>query len=212
MRLGGGHQRRAHGYLIGLYNVESILVFLAFFQAVSLPAGIAFAQSVNGLISGTVVDQQHGSVPEAIVQITDELKTTSQTTQTDEKGYFTFSGLRPGKYTLSVEKNGFEKLEKRDILLLTADRLSVGTLTLKIGPGTEVVTVTSENPPVDTTSSEQSAVISAEEMTALPVIGNDYVSLTKTIPGSTYLGFQRSRSQASRSLAGQEGRFTSSWL
>jgi hypothetical protein len=188
MRLGGGHQRRAHGCLIGLYNVESILVFLAFFQAVSLPAGIAFAQSVNGLISGTVVDQQHGSVPEATVQITDELKTTSQTTQTDEKGYFTFSGLRPGKYTLSVEKNGFEKLEKRDILLLTADRLSVGTLTLKIGPGTEVVTVTSENPPVDTTSSEQSAVISAEEMTALPVIGNDYVSLTKTIPGSTYLG------------------------
>ncbi len=98
-------------------------MFLAFLQALLLPVGTAFAQSVNGLISGTIVDQQHGFVPGATVQITDEFKTTSQTTQSDEHGYFTFSGLRPGKYALSVEKNGFEKLEKRDILLLTADRL-----------------------------------------------------------------------------------------
>ena len=161
--------KKTRGCLIGLHKVESILVFFAFFQTVLLSAGIAFAQSVNGLISGTIVDQQHGSVPGATVQITDELKTTSQTTQTDENGYFTFSGVRPGKYTLSVEKKGFEKLEERDILLLTADRLSVGTLSLKIGPGTDVVTVTSENPPVETTSSEQSSVISAEEMVALPV-------------------------------------------
>jgi len=122
------------------------------------------------------------------VRLVDQLNATSQTTQTNGDGYFVFAQLRPGKYTLSVEQSGFTKLEQRDILVLTADRLSVGTLILKVGTGTQVVTITSETAPVQTTSSEQSAVISASEMAALPVLGNDYVSLTKIIPGSTYLG------------------------
>jgi hypothetical protein len=152
------------------------------------PGGRAFAQTVNGLISGTVFDPQHRSVSGATVRVVDQLNTTSQTAQTNEDGYFVFTELRPGKYTLSVEKNGFRKLAQNDIVLLTADRLSVGTLILRIGSGAEVVTVTTERPALETTSSEQSAIISADEMASLPVIGNDYVSLTKIVPGSTYLG------------------------
>jgi len=120
---------------------------------------MAFAQSVNGLIAGTVLDQQHSSVSGATVRVIDQLNTTSQTTQTHEDGYFVFTELRPGKYTLTIEKDGFRKLEERDIALLTADHLSVGTLILRIGSGAEVVTVTSESPAIETTSSEQSAVI-----------------------------------------------------
>jgi hypothetical protein len=173
-------------------GIESVRAFLVLATIVSLfginPGKRAFAQSVNGLISGAVFDQQHRSVSGATVRMIDQLNTTSQTTQTNEDGYFVFTELRPGKYTLSVEKNGFGKLAQQDIVLLTADRLSVGTLILRIGSGTAVVTVTSESPAIETTSSEQSAVISADELASLPVIGNDYVSLTKIVPGSTYLG------------------------
>ena len=168
--------------------VNPVVVLFAFYLATSLPVEIAFAQSVSGVMSGTVVDQQHRSVTGVTVRVVDQLNATDQTTQTDEDGYFVFAQLRPGKYTLSIEQNGFEKLEKRDILVLTADRLSAAALILKVGSGTEVVKVTSETPAVQTTSSEQSAVISANEMVSLPVLGNDYVSLTKIIPGSTYLG------------------------
>ena len=173
-------------------GIESFRAFLVLTTLVSL-LGInsgkrAFAQSVNGLISGTVFDQHDRAVVRATVRVADQLNATSQTTQTNEDCYFVFAQLRPGKYTLSVEQNGFQKLEKPDILVLTADRLSVGTLTLKVGSANEVVTVTSTTSPIQTTSSEQSAVISADQMAALPVIGNDYVSLTKIIPGSTYLG------------------------
>ena len=164
------------------------LLWIAFCLAVSLPAGVAFAQSVNGLISGTVLDQQGASIPGATVTVTDQLTTTRQPTQTDQKGHFVFPEIRPGTYNLAVEKTGFARFEKIGIVLLTADRLSVGTLTLKVGSSKERVVVTAETSPVETTSSEQSAVISSEEMAALPVIGNDYVSLTKIIPGSTYLG------------------------
>jgi hypothetical protein len=169
-------------------SVNRLVVLFAFFVAASLSAEIALAQSVSGVISGTVVDQQQRPVRGATVRMIDQLHTTSPTTETNEDGYFVFTQLAPGKYRLSVAKEGFEKLEINDITVLTADRLSVGKVTLKIGSGTEVVTVTSETPPVATTSSEQSAVISSDEMAALPVLGNDYVSLTKIIPGSTYLG------------------------
>jgi Carboxypeptidase regulatory-like domain len=191
VKISGGWGRRAR-VRSKCRGIESVRFFLVLTAAVSLsginPGGRAFAQSVNGLVSGTVLDQHDSAVVRATVRVVDQLNTTSQTTQTVEDGYFVFAQLRPGKYTLSVERSGFEKLEQRDILVLTADRLSVGTLILKVGSSTEVVRVTSETPPVQTTSSEQSAVISGYEMAALPVLGNDYVSLTKIIPGSTYLG------------------------
>jgi hypothetical protein len=167
--------------------MRHLFLLLAFCLAVPLSAKVAFAQSVNWLISGTAHDPNGASIPGATVTVTDQL-TTSQTTQTEQNGDFVFPEIRPGRYNLVVEKTGFARLEKTNIFLLTADRLSVGTLTLKMGSSTEVVIVTAETSRVETTSSEESAVISAYEMAALPVLGNDYVSPTKIIPGSIYLG------------------------
>ena len=155
-------------------------------ELVAVNSGLT--QSVNGLISGSVLDPQGAAIAGAAVTVTDQLTTTSQRTKTTKNGSFIFPEIRPGTYTLTVEYKGFERLEQVGILLLTADRRSVGNLVMKVGSDTQLVTVTAENAPVETTSSEQSSVISAIEMAALPVIGNDYMALTKTIPGSTYLG------------------------
>jgi hypothetical protein len=56
-----------------LRHVKYLLLLFAFCLAVSLPAGVAFAQSVNGLISGTVVDPQGASVSAAVVTVTTNL-------------------------------------------------------------------------------------------------------------------------------------------
>src|SRR6201997_2277683 len=184
-----GRRARMCSRRLGIKPVRAFLLLTTLASLFGINSGKgAFAQSVNGLLSGTVLDQHDRAVVRATVRVVDQLNATSQTTQTNEDGYFVFAQLRPGKYTLSVEQSGFEKVEKRDILVLTADRLSVGTLVLQVGSSTDVVTVTSEISPVQTTSSEQSALISAYEMAALPVLGNDYVALTKIVPGSTYLG------------------------
>ena len=169
-------------------GVRHLLLLFVLCLAMGLAPKMTLAQSVNGLISGTVVDQQGASIPGATVTVTDQLTSTSQTTRTNSTGSFVFPEIRPGTYTVFVEKNGFEKLEKTGIVLITADRRSVGTLQLKVGSTQEVVTVTSENAPVATTSSEQSSIISGTEMAELPVLGNDYMSLTRIVPGSTMLG------------------------
>jgi transposase len=183
-----GPRARVRSGRVVIGSVRPFLVLAILSSSFGISGERAFAQSVNGLMSGTVLDQHGRAVVRAMVAVVDQVNATSQTTQSNEDGYFVFAQLRPGTYTLSIEQSGFQRLEKRDILVLTADRLSVGTLVLKVGSSTNVVTVTSETSPVETSSSEQSALISAYEMGALPVIGNDYVALTKIVPGSTYLG------------------------
>ena len=90
--------------------MKHLFLLLAFCLAVPQSAKVAFAQSVNGLISGTVLDPNGASIPEETVTVTDQL-TTSQTTQTEQNGDFVFPEIRPGTYNLVVEKTGFARLD-----------------------------------------------------------------------------------------------------
>src|SRR5579863_3075093 len=166
-------------------------------------AGTAFAQASHGLISGSVVDPQRAPVPQARVIATNESTIAREITQTDQSGYFVFPEVLPGTYTVSVEMKGFQKIEKTGIVVLPADRISVGNLPLTIGSLQSVITVGGETPPVQTTSSDQSAVITSTEMAYLPSLGRDYMSLTRTLPGSNYIG----EGNASLGTTSTQGRF-----
>jgi len=192
--------KRAEWKAIGA-RIPAIIVLLA--AAAVLPTGLAFAQASHGLISGTVVDPQGTPVPEARVVVQNNLTTARETTRTSHTGYFVFLEVLPGTYTLSVEKEGFQKIEQTNIVLVAADRLSVGTLRLTLGSVQSVITVADATPTVETTSSQQSALITATEMASLPSIGRDYIALTRTLPGSAYVG----EGNASLGTTSSQGRF-----
>lgn len=153
-----------------------------------LLSGIATAQTTSGVISGQVEDSQGAALPQAQITLTDQLTTVSQSIATDKKGYFVFPAVKPGTYTVSVEKNGFQKFEKKDVTLIAADRLSMGTVMLNVGVVSTVVTVSGQVTPVQTTSSERSTQITSEQMTGLLSLGRDFTSLMRILPGSTYEG------------------------
>jgi hypothetical protein len=85
--------------------------------AVLLPVGTASAQATHGLISGTVVDTQGAAIPGVNMIVRNQLATVSQTTQTNDSGYFVFPAVLPGTHTVSAEKIGFQKLEQTDITI-----------------------------------------------------------------------------------------------
>jgi len=97
-----------------------------------------------------------------------------------------FQSSSQGTYSVTIEKDGFEKVEKTNLVLLAADRLSVGTVQLQIGSVNTVVTVTSNATPVQVTSSERSTQITSEQMSGLMSLGRDFTSLMRILPGSTY--------------------------
>jgi len=153
-----------------------------------LSAGTAVAQSAFGSIGGSVTDPQGAAIPGATVTVTNESTNTKQTTQTNASGYFVFPALRAATYTVTAEKEGFKKLEKTGVVLVAAERLSAGNLQLGIGSTRTTVTVSGTGTPVQTSSSQISATISASEISALPSLGRDYMAFMRILPGSNYIG------------------------
>lgn len=157
--------------------------FLLCLGLLLLCAGMLCAQSSTGTVTGRVVDAQGGAVPNADVVLTQELTGVKLATKTGPAGDFVFPSVPPGKYSVSVEAQGFKRLEKREIALSASERLSVGSMVLQIGAQAESITVTAEATPVQTTSQERSALLNDKQMALLSTPGRDYMNMLKLLPG-----------------------------
>jgi len=151
-----------------------------------LAAALAPAQTTSGIITGRVVDPQGHAVPSAEIWLTQELTGARRSTATDAGGDFVFPSVLPGRYSITVNAQGFKRLEKKGYTLTAFERLSVGTLTLELGSLTESITVTAEAPPIQTASQERSAVLNDKQMSYLSTPGRDFMNLLKLLPGVTY--------------------------
>src|SRR6266568_509676 len=86
-------------------SVLCFLVTLAFAIAAN-----SQTQSTTGTIQGTVTDANGAIVPGANVEIRNVETNASKTLTTDEGGRFVALALQPGKYTVTVTKQGFATL------------------------------------------------------------------------------------------------------
>src|SRR6201982_4252164 len=84
---------------------------------VCLFSWLAFAQSENGRLLGTVTDPSGAVVVGAKVVITDSERGISQTYASNESGDYVAPALRPALYTITAESAGFKKLETPPIPL-----------------------------------------------------------------------------------------------
>ncbi|HKP72398.1 MAG TPA: carboxypeptidase regulatory-like domain-containing protein [Pyrinomonadaceae bacterium] len=134
-------------------------------------------------VQGTVTDPSGAVVAGATVTLVNNETSKSQTAQTSDEGFYRFSGLAPGKYTLAAEHTGFKKQELKDINV-TAEETQGYDLTLSAGEVGETVTVTSESVPLlETETANVRGVITAEEVRRLPQIGRNPYELARTAPG-----------------------------
>jgi hypothetical protein len=156
-----------------------------FLLAVCIPAQ-ALAQTTSGSISGQVVDSNGGSVPRAVVVLTEQTTGVRQSTTTETSGDFTFPSVLPGIYTIEAQSPGFKKLTTTNLNLAPTGRLSAGVLKLEVGSISESVTVMGQATPVQTASEERSAVIDHTQMQYLSNPGRDYANMLKVLPGVTY--------------------------
>src|SRR5258708_3590810 len=147
-----------------------------------LVASNAYAQSQA--ISGTVVDEKGGVIPNATVKIVDEAKKTLvREVTSDDAGRFQALNVQPGLYTVTVEAKGFKKLEHLKVTLDVNTKLDVGELKLTIGEVSEVVSVTGEQPLIQTNTGEKAYAVDAKQIQELPLNGRNWVALMSTIPG-----------------------------
>ena len=102
-----------------------------------LRSGDAAAQP--GQITGVVVDATGGVLPGATVTLSGG-PSGPQQVQTDARGWFTFTGLSPGVYTVSVYLNGFGEAAVHDVAV-AGEPVSLPPLTLPLAAFDDVAVV-----------------------------------------------------------------------
>jgi hypothetical protein len=148
----------------------------------------AFGQSTTGSISGNVTDSSGASLPGATITLLNtNTNNIDHTTTSNETGEFTIPQVQPGTYNITVEKDGFKKFIKSNIVLSAADRLNAGDFTLEIGGVNEVVQVEADASTllIKTESGERSEVIDSRQITNLAMNGRNLLDLMRLIPGVT---------------------------
>src|SRR5260370_22351207 len=160
------------------YRRARLVAALAFI--VSIPA---FAQTITGVVSGTVVDSTGSAVPGAAVTLTNTGTGAREAVPTTASGEFVFPSVQPATYSLIVEMRGLKRREKTQIVVTAGERVSAGTLKLEVGAISESVIVAADVTPVQTASDERSALLSSQQMNMLMARGRDYMSLLRTLPG-----------------------------
>lgn len=92
----------------------------------------AFGQTTTGTIQGRVADATGSLVPSAKVTITNQATGVQQMLVTNSEGGFVQPYVLPGDYTVSVEKEGFEKYVTTGVKLNVQQTVAL-EIALKVG-------------------------------------------------------------------------------
>ncbi|MBL8142596.1 MAG: carboxypeptidase regulatory-like domain-containing protein, partial [Acidobacteria bacterium] len=147
-----------------------------------LGASAALAQTAQ--FTGRVVDSSEGVVPGVTVTATNEENGFLATAVTGADGYYTLSGLGPGKYTIKVELEGFATVQQTGVVLQLGQTARMD-FTMQVGAVTDVVDVVGAAPVIQRETTSIGQVIDNTSVTTLPLNGRDYTQLVTLTPGAT---------------------------
>jgi hypothetical protein len=147
-----------------------------------LVAALWLRAGITGSISGVVTDPSGAVVPGAKVVATETQTGVQNETLSDSAGFYNFSTLPIGTYTVEVTAAGF-KLYRRSGLVVDANSALRVDTPLQVGAATENVTVLSEAVHVEVESTQNGEVITGTKMTAVPLNGRAFTDLLALQPG-----------------------------
>jgi hypothetical protein len=156
-----------------------VLTFLLFASL----AWRATAQSLTGQISGTVADPSNAGVPNATIELQNTDTAQVRQTVTDDTGSFLIAQLLPGTYNLKVSASGFTTFEQTGLVLTATERLTLRTITLRIGETRQTTTVQADAVRLQLQSSERSGLITAKQLQEVPLKSRDYAGMLRLLPG-----------------------------
>src|SRR5262245_2574362 len=102
----------------------------------------ASAQEFRGSLAGRITDPNGAIVPGSKVDLKNIETGVVVTATTDEDGSYNFALVQPGKYALTVTKDGFNTAVRDGIQVRVADKLTLD-VQLEIGVTAMVTTVAS---------------------------------------------------------------------
>lgn len=157
----------------------AILVFVALVSC----TGALGAQSTNSSLTGRVTDPSKAVIVDARITAISGDTNIRRVATTNDAGEYYLSNLPPRSYRIEIEKTGFRKLVKPDVVLQVQDTLQLD-FELTLGSVSEIVTVDAGAPLVNTTSGTVSTVIDRTFVDNLPLNGRSFQTLIMLTPGT----------------------------
>ncbi len=162
----------------------SLLQICVLIAALLVGAQYARAQATTGSFTGVVTDSSGALVAQAHVTATNQSTGATYAGDTDSSGHYAVLSVPPGTYTLSATKQGFELATTKDLVLLIDQKISQD-FQLVVGSISTVTTVTAEAPLLQTQSIETGEVIESHQILDLPLLGRNFLQLTRLTSGVT---------------------------
>ncbi|MDQ6759533.1 MAG: carboxypeptidase-like regulatory domain-containing protein, partial [Acidobacteriota bacterium] len=133
-------------------------------------------------LNGTVTDATGAAVPNAKVTATSTSTGLTRTTQTNQSGLYSFTGLPVSSYDLTVDSPGF-KNTRRTGINLSVGAVATVDVAVELGTAQETVSVTAEVPVIETTRSQTSTTVTSQQVRDLPINGRNFLDFTLLTPG-----------------------------
>jgi len=145
----------------------------------------AAAQSTyTAQLTGVVTDSSGGVIPAAKVTLVDEGTNVPSTHDTDGRGTYVFTGIRPSTYTIRVDAPNMNTQERKGVILAVSQQATLD-FTLSARGVAETVTVTEQAPLLDTGSATLGTDVTNEYVKDIPLINRSMFGLVFLAGGVT---------------------------
>jgi len=132
---------------------------------------VANGQGTTSRVTGTVQDANGAAISGATVTLTNEATAVTFTAQTSDSGTYAFDLVQVGKYTVSIEKQGFKKFVSQGNPVNVNQPATVNA-TMETGVVQETVLVSAAAEQVQlSTSGNLGTTIEQQTLESLPIVG-----------------------------------------
>jgi hypothetical protein len=158
--------------------------FLAGIFLLSAASIYTQAQTVQGVVTGTVFDSTGAAVPNANVTLTNLGTNVSQNVVSGSDGGYRFSLVPPGMYKLDVKASGFTEKQIMDIKVDASEAKAVNP-TLDVASATTAVEVEASSNLVQTASSDVGTTVNTRTIESMPLLTRNVFDLAFMAPAVT---------------------------
>lgn len=144
---------------------------------------LASAQTTTASITGTVTDPSGAVVPNVKITATNNGTNVAYTASSNESGVYNLLFLPVGRYSVASENPGFKKTILGPFAL-EVNQIARVDLKLEVGDTTQSVEVKDFAPILQTESTQTGDSLTSSRLSALPLNGRNFASLTMLIPGA----------------------------
>ena len=188
---------------VPVFWIASRSLFLGMLLVV---ASLAFGQTENATLTGSITDASGAAITNATVRVTNVESGVTVSTTSNGSGLYVVTSLHPGHYRVIVEKSGFKQMALTDLTLNIQDIVS-RNFQMRVGTASESITVSGEGLNINTESAAVSTVVDQSYVQNMPLNGRSFQDLILLTPGVVTASPQLLPYQT-RAGAGQQGEFS----